>query len=172
MKSTAASIIPVLLAARDPISRSPPRVPRRRGNPWASKSLSRPALRESAIEWFHGTGRFRGRSLAERRSIGVFSRSTVEPFISSPGSKRAAISGLAWSSDQRIRSNPPCRFGGGQNATRTVSSWRGWVLEDDARKSIAMSRGFGQDFAWHKKCHNKCSLFGRAPVFEIGEACP
>jgi hypothetical protein len=31
----------------------------------------------------------------ERRSIGVFSRSTVEPFISSPGSKRAAISGLA-----------------------------------------------------------------------------
>jgi hypothetical protein len=31
-----------------------------------------------------------------RKSIGVFSRSTAEPFISSPGRKRAAVSGLGW----------------------------------------------------------------------------
>jgi hypothetical protein len=47
-----------------------------------------------------------------RRSIGVFSRSIPEPFNSSTGKMRGAVSGLGWSVDKRTCSNSPGRSGG------------------------------------------------------------
>src|SRR5260370_39665586 len=49
-------------------------------------------------------------------------RSTAGPFSSFRGKKRAAASGLDWSSEQRIRSNSPFRFGRGRSSHRMVSA--------------------------------------------------